>query len=92
MNLCEFWSTELGEGKFPDSIEFKKMPTCHAMQCILSKIILEKIFICKVDSTCNSKLAKFYSYKSMVYKPTPFGGISPMRFRKHSKITQDNLI
>jgi hypothetical protein len=46
------------------------MPICHVMQCILSKIILEKIFICKVwfdmQPTCNFRLVKFYSCKKRV--------------------------
>jgi hypothetical protein len=32
---------------------FYKNTICHAMQCILGKINLEKIFICKVTLICN---------------------------------------
>jgi hypothetical protein len=76
MNLSEFWSIGLGKGKFQTSRNSRKMPICHAMQCIIGKIILEKIFICKVwfdmQSTCNSKLAKFYSCKKQVLRKVSF--------------------
>jgi hypothetical protein len=70
MYLSEFWIIGFGMGKFQTPWNSRKISICHAMQSILSEIIFEKIFICKVwfdmQSTCNSKLAKFYSCKKQV--------------------------
>jgi hypothetical protein len=54
---------------------FRKNTICHAIKCILCKIIFKMIFICKTNSISNIYALlcwrDFSLGKSGCYKPTP---------------------
>jgi hypothetical protein len=76
------WAFSLNSSSASKDFFFKNR-ICHAMQCILGKIILEKIFICMVNSTCNLYALlgwqKFMIAKRGCYRHLPWLALTPER-------------
>jgi hypothetical protein len=62
VDLSEFWSTRILEGHLWTSRDFRKMPICYDIQCILCKIMLERFLYTRLidmQPICTSMLVIF---------------------------------